>query len=100
MAFGTRSWTAVESMESGRLRAGLAKIRERLRPTGPNFASERAALLVEVERLHEELGHDLAERTRLWEETGIGAAPDDVEPALLADLVSRLKALKDGAPTK
>ena len=100
MAFGTRSWTAVESMDSKRLRTGLAQIREGLRPNGPDLASERAALLAEVERLHEELGHDLVERTRLWEETCIGAAPDDVEPALLADLVSRLKALKDGAPTK
>lgn len=53
-AFGTRSWTAVESMSSDRLRNGLAAIREKLHPTPheeielPDFVtSDRVAPQVE-----------------------------------------------------
>src|SRR5262249_59364853 len=38
--FGTRSWTAVENLDSARLRAGLAALRERLgRATPPAAAT-------------------------------------------------------------
>jgi hypothetical protein len=44
--FGTRSWTAVENMDSERLRAGLAALRERLgrQPTLPLPASASSDL--------------------------------------------------------
>lgn len=50
--FGTRSWTAIESMDSGKLRVGLAKMREKLkiesRQAEPPPATEPAPAAAEV----------------------------------------------------
>jgi hypothetical protein len=99
--FGTRSWTAVESMDSGRLRGGLAALRERLAPPVVEGAvapeeAERRLLASACEGHETRLGLDLEAQAMKRAEYGITA----LAAASLDQLVAYKEALAATTPEK
>lgn len=85
--FGTRSWTAIESTESKKLRAGLAEIRRRYTP---DDELERRLLASNCQLLETKLG-DLVRQAELRQQCGVM----DVETAAMDTLVSYKDALDE-----